>query len=469
MKFFFENADQDTVQFEMEHKTLRIEKKDCEAVEEQFESVEAMSSFFRAQIEVLIKDGFSQRLLPEDKISPPPVATFYYESAFFEELKNAFSVDPVESEGLLKHLEQERGLKLSKHLRSFIAFRDIYPFTPFNFGEFSFSKPDCTHSSFEDTVIADQENTESFQMIKNLVGAVELGKKGKDTYLAVRHEYSPERSEVWLFSNEDAAPHHAVAADIPTFFYANHLLNTSRSGRDLDEIANQFKPMNDRVVCESLSENIGVSSEYLSDSKDEFPYVFNRSYWISHLLRSDDDFSLEEIADTFHMDVHTPQVWEKVRKFRFIRETPTTQLYWLWRLFWFNRSEELEECIQLATESPSRFVHSAIGLIEEFESGRKKIGKIEDVHALRKKWVALGLDPALSEKNLQDQADADDKIEEDLAMAHNAIKALSDTELYQKAWGYTDQRNVMEVWLEHLRHHDEISSDRLDLLESQMH
>ena len=80
-------------------------------------------------------------------------------------------------------------------------------------------------------------------------------------------------------------------------------------------------------------------------------------------------------------------------------------------------------------------------LIEELQNGRKELGSIEDIHALREKFLALDLDPDRAEERARERQEAERLAAEQKAADEKRvaemIAALSNDELAEAAWRET--------------------------------
>src|SRR4029079_9088017 len=73
---------------------------------------------------------------------------------------------------------------------------------------------------------------------------------------------------------------------------------------------------------------------------------------------------------------------------------PSRAIYWLFYLFFFDKERELAECLDRVKKSTSPVARDAAALIEELAGGRKQLGTIRDLGELRRRFIALDLDPA---------------------------------------------------------------------------
>lgn len=472
MKLYFEDELQNFYLFEVEDLTLSISSTDDKATEHVFQEAKTLSIFLGKEIEKLMLSGFSQRIFPEERKKPKAVVRAYFPALFINELQESFGVEKRSKPISLGHKNKSTlENKLPESLNLYLQLREHYSFGDFTFGDLQIVEDEINLSvnmnRFEHEILADQNDLHSQKIALNFMGGYFIGdtKDSKHAYIAVPHELEPQRAEIWMFEYERAMPLNAIFDDLSTLFFVNNLIEELYYGGDLKAVSKVHQQLIDRCTVPSLSKKTGVNTQYISNSQNQVSYYFNRSYWITNLLRNDADISLSDIAEMFHPDLHIPQRWEKTKAFRFIQTNPITQYYWLWRLFWFNQNAQLRECIELVKNSPSLLVCDAALLIEELQNGRKVLGTIKDIHARREAWLAFELDPSLSEEHLVSAADKAKKMEMDLAMAHAQIGELDDNALYKMSWDYLDNENVLPVWLEHLRHAGEISDERMQRLE----
>lgn len=123
-----------------------------------------------------------------------------------------------------------------------------------------------------------------------------------------------------------------------------------------------------------------------------------RARWIIYLLRNDGVVSVDDTKNLFHpnlnpvLDDALHARWKESSQ-----EFVPTLLYALWRTFFFDDKARLRDYIAIAKASPSRLARDAGELARALEDGRKELGSIADIHDLRRRFIALDLDPARAE------------------------------------------------------------------------
>jgi hypothetical protein len=254
----------------------------------------------------------------------------------------------------------------------------------------------------------------------------------------------------------------ALADSVSSLAYANHLLakvedsegdaeeeeGETKSG--LSHIAEEFKRISERV---RLSWHDGKLEE-VAEAKGCYEgsinalYYFYRSLWINYLLRNDGVHELGAVADAFDLVDQGEQDLDQVIAAGSLSRYPLWAFYWLWRLFFLNKAEKLRDAIAIAGASANPVVRDMTLLVKELQNGRRRLGSIEDIHALREDFLKLDLDPDRAEERARDEAErerlaAEQKAADERRVAQALVTCVPE-ELVALAWAEALSSTAMD-------------------------
>ncbi len=185
----------------------------------------------------------------------------------------------------------------------------------------------------------------------------------------------------------------------------------------LDETDDEDEDSDEGSDAEALNKE-----QYKIDLDPEYSVTgrFWRAHWIIELLREDNYRDWGTVKDCFRPGWNKPldEVYESLKRSSSERLYPTA-LYLLWRLFWFDQQEQLKECCELFRNHPARMVRDLVVLLEEIKGGRRKIGGISDIIAVRYKFLSLDLSP-------ERKAERDKEISKSAAVETERVKVIGD-------------------------------------------
>ncbi|MEZ4458774.1 MAG: SMI1/KNR4 family protein [bacterium] len=428
-----------------------------------FSSQDDAMTAIRERVVSLLAQGYKETTHPDDKYLPDPTVDAWYHTEFFDLLGAA---KRAQSRGMVARLEADLNCTFPPDVRRFLEFRDTHNFGYTNFAEWriwdaDLDLPDMGVSNrFEQLILLDQQNYLGTAMSEAFMSAVFLGTAGNgDSYFATQAE-DEDDFEILYWNHETAQPEFAIADRISTFAFANHLLNQVEEFDIEEEMGLIEERAHLSWHYSSIEEESGIEPTY--NRRGNAMYYFWRANWINYLLRNNQVVKVAGIPDYFIAQIHQGLTWEDVLKFHHIRQTPATQYYWLWRLFWFNKPE-LAQMLELAANAPSPLVRDCGALIAELQNGRKQLGTIQDIHALREQFLALDLDPdparvaqREAEKLAAERA-AEEAHQSALDDVHALTKSASRQELIDAAWTRVENLEAVEVIYDHLKTHEDIA------------
>lgn len=447
--------------------------------EKTFDSQEQAVQEIRTQIGRLHEAGYIDRTHPDERWKQDEHVAQWYANGFFETLKSLGAKPRHADRGLRHELAADLHVTFAPELQKFLEFRDQHTFGYTNFQEWriwdeDLELPDMgTTNRFEQRILLDQNNYLGTAMSEVFMGAVYLGSLGNgDAYLACQGN-DPDAWEIVFWDHEENYPSFLFADSISSLAFANQLLdNVEDAETQEDQLISDFQKIQDRVKLSwhfnSLEEETGLEPDFKGTSNAR--YYYWRMAWVNYLLRANGVVEIRNISNYFVEQIHAQLTFEDAKKYIHVRRNPLTQYYWMWRLFWFNQPE-LQEMLEIAENAPSPLVRDCASLIRELQSGRKQLGKIQDIHALREQFIALDLDPARAEQRAAELAEKEARTQAEKSAAIQRANQLAQGEspesLLQQAVEFIGQPEALHVIYDVLRHKDpevEFALRRLEFL-----
>jgi len=410
----------------------------------------------------------------EKPFVPDPVVEKYFAEEFLQELVREGGLEkketPTANAAIFARYAAED--RLPAELDAFLRMRDEYNFVYQDIGEWRIWGedvwlPDPAKGNLAEQIITmDQGNYLGTCILEVAASCVYIGSLGNgDAYFATVNGRTPERAEVVYWDHETNDLEFACADSLATLAYANHLLaavtaeeeEDDDDARSLAATVENFQRIANRCRLPwhfgDLEEAAEVEGEYEGTGFARF--LFYRSLWINFLLRNDGVHEMDAVKRSFGILDHGRMDLAATLQHPFLAKAPATAFYWLWRLFFFNKEEELRKVIALTKESENPLVRDLALLVEELQSGRRKLGSIDDIHALRTAFIELDLDPARAQEREQERLEAERAAAErraaDERRAVELIANHSADELIDLAWENLDSEVIVPAIYEHLR------------------
>ncbi|WP_164855860.1 PQQ-binding-like beta-propeller repeat protein [Lujinxingia sediminis] len=374
---------------------------------------EAMAAV-RAEAVARAREGWAEMLPPSARWQPEETLGPWYDTDFFKTLESFESVEAREPGDYVARVESYHAMQSPAELARFMAWRAAHATDYCNYGEWRIWEEDAWIPSpdegnlFEQLALLDQRNYLGTAMVEYFASLICLGSAGNgDVYFAARDFRDSNRAEVLIWDHEEQFPY-AFADGLSTLAWVNRVyteleVQQEEGAVDEERIGELMTPVADRASLtwhyRDQMEIGGVTPEYEVKSAGLFMYV--RAIYLVRLLQGR---GAREGAEHFYEKVHEGLTFKDAVEGPYLDRVVSTALYWLWRLFFFKREEELVRCLEVCREHASPLVRDAVALIEELEAGRGQLGAIEDIHALREEFVALDLDPARAAERAVEQA-----------------------------------------------------------------
>lgn len=421
------------------------------------------------RVRELLAQGFVASVPPEERFAPDPTIHAYWETRFVEELRDRFDITPRDEpldygERMIAYMAVEP----SDELLQFLTIRSEWNFGYTNFGEWRIWDqerwlPDPEQGNlFEQIVVMDQNNYLGTALLEFLSNFVFLGTAGNgDVYFGHQNPADPGQCEVVFWNHETQQTEFVFADSLSSFAWTNHLYcRLEDDDFDHDEVAADMALIADRVNVSwhysSLVDEASVEPEYESNSRAIY-YAY-RAMWLIYLLRNNRVQDVEDCAEMFWPDIHAPLKFEDAEKGPYLQGSTITGLYWLWRLWFFDKKEQLGRCLEVLRGHRSPVVRDAAKLVKELEDGRRELGTIEDMHALRQQWLDLDIDPERAEERAAEEAKEarrqQQELARDLEAAHAFLAEAPVAAVREALWDPIKKPDVLDVYYEHLEHHD---------------
>lgn len=353
-----------------------------------------------------LEQGFVERDPPDQRYrNHPRIQRFWAEQV--QQAWIGLGATPSEPTDLAEVAARYFGQPFPPELAELLTFRSTHRLGFCNYGEWRQWDSDIwlprpeDGNLFEQLACMDQDNILGTAMMQYFVGWVPVGSAGNgDLYLACPNVYDPGRCDVIFFDHETHSIRTFVADSLASLAWVNHCYRQLNDDDfDLDSLKEDLALVAERTNLPwhyrdleaetGIEPSMRLSTVALRD--------FRRCVWIDYLLTR---AHVGEVADFFDPERNGGD-FATTLKGPYLRRRTSTALYWAWRLWWFAKPE-LEACLDALESHPSPIVTDCVALIRELEAGRRALGRIEDIHVRREKFLALDLDP----DRVEEQAEA---------------------------------------------------------------
>ena len=329
-----------------------------------------------------------------------------------------------------------------------------------------FPCPGADDNLLEHIITSDQQNYLGTELSDLFAGTMFIGSLGNgDTYhFGLFDDLHLERGQVYLHDHETAEMVDPVAVDLSSFCF---LVSLCHAHDELESVspegfAEAYRLLENRVAVpwhfrDLQTEHAGVKGEEFdyNASHQQSRLWFYRSAWIRYLLRNDGVVDVESMPEVFN-EQFNPSLDSDLHE-QFLENAPRyvpTALYLLFRYFFFDDEARLTETLAACEGSPSRLICDAVELVRQLQQGRQQLGSIDDIQALRRRFLELDLDPDRAEarevERQQAAAEADRARQEAARRVETMVARGED--LAELAWSDLDDadqhRLILEAWRE---------------------
>jgi len=322
----------------------------------------------------------------------------------------------------------------------------------------------------EAIILANQQNYLGTQILEVFSNSIYIGSLGNgDAYFAnifSKDTETHKKGDVEIvFFNHETYDFEFVMADSLESFIKAVLLLENIDSIDKQKLESEMEDLEDKLNLswhfDDLVDQSDVSPEY--QSIEDAKFFMNRGLWVIYLLRQDGVTKMDQIPQLFNiMDQKIEDPDEFISCFT--NNSPASAMYWLWYFFFLNKKTCLDKLMNQFKTHPSPIIQDTIKLIQEFENGRKEIGKIEDIHQLRQEFLDLDLDPDHAEIRKKKQKEAEKtkkkEVKQSQKQAEELIKSTKIEDLPALAWNYIDNKEIVTAIYSHLKENEkEMESD----------
>lgn len=389
------------------------------------EALELMRQHARPQLSL----GFVQRLPPEERFTQDERIKEYWQHEVLDVWKE-MGVTEGERLDYRDKWEEYLAETLPDELDQYLTWRSTHRFGYCNFGEWCMWDEDLwlpdpeRGNLFEQLVLMDQDSMLATAMMGQFARWVSIGSAGNgDQYFAHVDRLDPQRVEVVFYDHESCTPRFVCADSLSSLAWLNRCyvaLFDDEGEPGVAQLTEDMDRLTGRVALSWHFDELEEATEFEPgyEEKSEALYLFYKFVWIDSLLRQNGIGAFDEVAELFYEDLHAELNFERAKKTPF---DASSALYWIWRLFWFDKPE-LEECLELVESHDSPVVRDCVALVRELLDGRTELGTIDDIFALRDKFLALDLDPDRAEERAREAEEA----ERQANAAHHAAMERAD-------------------------------------------
>jgi WD40 repeat protein len=405
------------------------------------------------------------------------VVAEYYAEGFLRDLMRTGQLTRKEtpSDNTARFVAYYGVERLPVELETFLRMRDAYSLGYARLAEWRIWDddvwlPDPEKGNLAEQIITiDQQNYLGTCMLEYASACIFLGTAGNgDAYFASFDPRDNNGSAKVIYWNHETNDLEFVLADsLSSLAYANCLLAQVEGSEDEEEgkaepsqIAKGFKHISERARLSWHYRELEEVAEAKGCYEATAPafYFFYRALWINYLLRNSDVHELSAVTKVFNLVDQGKQDLEQVIAAGVLSRYPVSAFYWLWRLFFLNKEESLRDVITTTKTSTNPVVRDMALLVEELQNGRRRLGSIKDIHALREEFLKLDLDPERAEERAREQAEqgrlaAEQRAVDERHAAH-ALATCSTEELVALAWENVGNKVIAEPIYRWMRDHD---------------
>lgn len=226
-----------------------------------------------------------------------------------------------------------------------------------------------------------------------LAGVVEIGSTSVgDIWMYGREpQRGTARAQIYLYNHETEALEMPQAADLDALVFCAALVRAHRKGEvDAATFAAAGKSLDGRVGDLFFAGVFPGLKSYTAEGKPAYNNDL-RGGWLATLL-TEVDASDRELRGAFNLEINKPLTEEllasSVERFKHF---PPAAFYFCLASFFSGDDARLTQALELSRLSEAPLIKDLVTLMEELRAGRKQLGIIRDVQALRARVMALEL------------------------------------------------------------------------------
>lgn len=248
----------------------------------------------------------------------------------------------------------------------------------------------------ERCIEAAQERGDTLPLLEPFLGAFPIGDAPDVGPVFALVSARSSRTPIVGYDPELDAVHRLYADDVNSFAALNHLsikIGDSKRAATNRSLKGLVGALDERVAFAPpyrTLEAVLAYTDVIPDEYDPSPSPLRFALRVSYLLRLlvHGELSLEQWLAFAQPDANPRAALKNIPK------NPPTALYWLWRLYFEGYDEALDSVLDAARSSESTFIKDAVRLVEELRQGRRELGTVADVAALREEVSSTVRDPA---------------------------------------------------------------------------
>ncbi|MBU8900348.1 hypothetical protein KRR26_32545 [Corallococcus sp. M34] len=226
-----------------------------------------------------------------------------------------------------------------------------------------------------------------------LAGVVEVGSTSAgDIWMYGREpQRGNARAQIYLYNHETEELETPQAADLDALVFRAALVRAHQQGEvDAATLATAGKALEGRVGDLCFEDVFPGLTPYKADAEPAYSNDL-RAGWLATLL-TEVDASDTELRGAFSLEMNKPLtealLASNVERFKHF---PPAAFYFCLASFFAGDDARLAQALELSRLSEAPLVKDLVTLVEELRAGRKALGIIPDVQALRARVMALEL------------------------------------------------------------------------------
>lgn len=224
-------------------------------------------------------------------------------------------------------------------------------------------------------------------------GFVEMGATSSgDLWLYAREpQRGDARAQIYLYNHETDGIEEPQAEDLDALVFRAALVRAQALGEvDAETFQAALRKLDKRVGTLGFEDVLAEVKPYVAQNMPAFNNDL-RAGWLEKLLM-EVGASDEEVRRAFVVNLNPPLTEEGLAKSaeRF-KTYPPAAFYFCMASFFAGDEARLTQSLELCRLSEAPLVKDLVALMEELRAGRKQLGLISDLQALRQRVMGLGL------------------------------------------------------------------------------
>ncbi|MFY2563142.1 HEAT repeat domain-containing protein [Corallococcus terminator] len=277
-------------------------------------------------------------------------------------------------------------------------------------------------------------------------GFVEIGATSSgDLWLYAREpQRGKARAQIYLFNHETDGIETPQAEDLDALVFRAALVRAQALGEvDAETFQAARRKLDKCVGLLGFEETLAEVNPYVA--KEEPAYKNDlRAGWLVTLL-TEEGASDAELRGAFDVEMNPPLTEERLATSaeRF-KTYPPAAFYFCMASFFAGDEARLTQALELCRLSDAPLVKDLVALMEELRAGRKQLGVISDVQALRQRVMGLALWDAEARERARQKAAEEAEVKAASAAREGTLDALAWEAVKDPALGAAVQKAYAE-------------------------